>query len=117
MTTSWLRNHRAFGKTLAYAAIALLAVFALAWPAQSAFAQSCPAGADVDVSIVDAESYCELCGVGQVTVRFTYEGNNNPEITNIVFSEDLSAPGLVPVPGTTTVDVGNGPTPAAPTPT
>jgi uncharacterized repeat protein (TIGR01451 family) len=96
---------------------ALLIVLVSAWPTLDAFAQQCPAGADVDIEVDDSASYCELCGVGQMTVRVGYARNNNPDITNIVISEDLSGPGLVPVPGTTTVDVGSGPTPAAPVPT
>ena len=83
-----------------------LAVLALALPAQQALAQACPSSGDVDISVRESDSYCELCGVGQVTVRVNYLGNNNePSLTNLVIAEDLSAPGLVPVPGTTTVSV------------
>ena len=97
---------------------AVLVVLALAWmPVQSAFAQQCPAGNDVDIQVIDNASYCELCGVGQVRLRVDYDGNNNPDITNIVIAADLSGPGLVPVPNTTVVDVDSGPQPAPPVPT
>ncbi len=89
------------------------------WPAQSAFAAACPAGSDVAITVDNAASYCELCGVGQVTVRVGYADDideTNPPITRIVISEDLSGPGLVPVPNTTVVSVGNGPAPSAPVP-
>ncbi|HEY6599884.1 MAG TPA: hypothetical protein VIZ30_11245, partial [Pseudomonadales bacterium] len=90
------------------------------WPAQSAFAAACPAGSDVAITVDNAASYCELCGVGQVTVRVGYADDideTNPPITRLVIAEDLSGPGLVPVPNTTVVSVGNGPTPSAPVPT
>jgi uncharacterized repeat protein (TIGR01451 family)/fimbrial isopeptide formation D2 family protein len=62
-------------------------------------------------------SYCELCGVGQVTVRFSYPGNSNPDLTNLVITEDLGASGLVYVPGTTTFTVNNGVAPGSFDPT
>lgn len=110
-------SERVFGSALASIARAALVVLALAWPAQSVFAQACPAGADIDIDVDDSESWCELCGVGQVTVRVGYADDDNSPITNIVIAEDLSGPGLVPIPNTTTVDVGSGPEPAPPLPT
>ena len=56
-------------------------------------------------------SYCELCGIGQVTVRFSYPGNNNPDLTNLVITENLGASGLTYVPGTTSFAVNNGTAP------
>jgi large repetitive protein len=58
-------------------------------------------------------SFCELCGVGQVTVRFSYPGNGNPDLTNLVIAEDLGASGLTYIPGTTTFAVNNGVAPAS----
>lgn len=110
---SAVRSRRRLGSLLhAFAATA-----ALAFSAQSALAQVCPAPSDVDIELVQSESFCELCGVGTVTVRVYYEGNNNPEITDLVIRQNLSAPGLVPVPNTTTVDVRFGAAPPPPTPT
>ncbi|HXJ17733.1 MAG TPA: hypothetical protein VNM68_11135, partial [Candidatus Polarisedimenticolia bacterium] len=58
-------------------------------------------------------SYCELCGIGQVTVRFSYPGNNNPDLTNLAITENLGASGLTYIPGTTTFAVNNGAAPAS----
>jgi uncharacterized repeat protein (TIGR01451 family)/fimbrial isopeptide formation D2 family protein len=58
-------------------------------------------------------SFCELCGIGHVTVRFSYPGNNNPDLTNLIVTEDLGASGLTYIPGTTTFAVNNGAAPAA----
>lgn len=58
-------------------------------------------------------SFCELCGIGQVTVRFTYPGNNDPDLTHLVIAEDLGSSGLTYIPGTTTFAVNNGAAPAA----
>lgn len=100
------------------AARTALALFAFALPAHDALAQAvCPSGADIDITIDDSDSYCELCGVGQVTLRVGYSDDDNAPITNIRISEDMSAPGLAPIPGTTVVDVGNGAAPPAPVPT
>lgn len=98
--------------------MAALALLAFVFPAQDAFAQAaCPSGADIDIFVDDSQSYCELCGVGRVTVRVGYADDGNVPITNIRIAEDLGAPGLVPIPGTTVVSVRNGATPAAPVPT
>ena len=99
---------------LTSAARVALALLAFAFPAHDVLAQVCPPGGDIDITIDDGDSYCELCGVGQVRVRVGYADDDNSPITNIRISEDLSAPGLVPIPGTTVVDVGNGATPPAP---
>src|SRR6188474_1217480 len=100
------------------AARMLLALFAFTFPAHDALAQAmCPSGADIDITLDDADNYCELCGVGQVTVRVGYADDDNSPITNIRISQDLSAPALAPIPGTTVVDVGNGAAPPAPVPT
>jgi uncharacterized repeat protein (TIGR01451 family)/fimbrial isopeptide formation D2 family protein len=58
-------------------------------------------------------SYCELCGIGQVTVRFSYPGNNNPDLTNLVITENLGGSGLTYIPGTTTFAVNNGTAPVS----
>ncbi len=58
-------------------------------------------------------TYCELCGVGEVTIRFSYPGNNNPDLTNLIITEDLGASGLTYIPGTTTFAVNNGAAPAS----
>lgn len=58
-------------------------------------------------------SYCELCGVGSITIRFTYPGNNNPDLTSLVITEDLGSSGLTYVSGTTTFSVSNGAAPAS----
>ena len=99
------------------AARVALALLAFAFSAQDAIAQVCPPGGDIDITIDDSQSYCELCGVGEMTVRVGYADDDNDPITNIRISEDLSLPGLVPIPGTTVVDVGNGAAPPAPVPT
>lgn len=99
------------------AARVALALLAFAFSTQDVFAQVCPPGGDIDITIDDSQSYCELCGVGQMTVRVGYADDDNDPITNIRISEDLSLPGLVPIPGTTVVDVGNGAAPPAPVPT
>ncbi|MFL6651300.1 MAG: hypothetical protein ACJ8J7_08445, partial [Sulfurifustaceae bacterium] len=62
-------------------------------------------------------SFCELCGIGQVTIRFTYPGNNNPDLTNLVIREDLGSSGLTYIPGTTSFAVNNGTAPAPVNPT
>ncbi len=41
-------NHRLVGRALASMARTIAIVLALAWPAQAAFAQQCPAGGDVE---------------------------------------------------------------------
>lgn len=99
------------------AAFAALALFAFAFSIQDAQAQVCPPGGDIDVTINDGNSYCELCGVGQITTRVSYADDDNSPITNIRISVDLGAPALEPILGTTVVTVSSGPTPAAPTPT
>ncbi|MFL6621550.1 MAG: hypothetical protein ACJ8NR_02875, partial [Sulfurifustis sp.] len=62
-------------------------------------------------------SFCELCGIGEVTIRFTYPGNNNPDLTNLVIREDLGSSGLTYIPGTTSFAVNNGTAPAPVNPT
>ena len=46
-----------------------------------------------------ANSYCELCGVGQIRVNVSNPDSQN--LTNISVTEDLSASGLEYVPGST----------------
>lgn len=83
--------------------------------AEAAFAVPCPSSSDVSI-VHQPQSYSELCGVGSVTIRFTYEDPSNPPITNIVIRENFGTSGLVPIPGTTTfsVNYGSAPTPIDP---
>jgi uncharacterized repeat protein (TIGR01451 family) len=105
----------------------VLALFValLILPAQDLWAQGvCPAPSSVGIvlpnigSETNLDNYCELCGTGWVTARVYYSGTGDSPITSIVIEQDLSGPGLVPIPGTTTVtiDGGFGPTPPAPPP-
>src|SRR5688572_19586170 len=92
----------------------MLAALAFAFSTQETQAQAvCPPGGDIDVVINDGDSYCELCGVGQIRARVSYADDDNSPITNIRISQDLSAPALAPIPGTTVVSVSSGPAPAA----
>ncbi|MGD8594891.1 MAG: hypothetical protein PVF82_18840, partial [Gammaproteobacteria bacterium] len=63
-------------------------------------------------------SYCELCGTGQITIRFTYPSNSNdPDLTNLVMTENLGASGLTYIPGTTSFNARYGADPASFEPT
>lgn len=89
----------------------LLAALAFLLPFENAWAV-CPT---LNPSITHrlSVSYCELCGVGSVTLRFTYPGNGNPDLTDLVITENLGASGLTYVPGTTVFAVNYGAAPAA----
>src|SRR5687768_690668 len=108
------RKGEGFFREVALAAFALLS---FAFSTQDARAQVCPPPGDIDIVLDDGDNYCELCGVGQITARVSYADDDNSPITNIQISQDLSAPALVPVPGTTIVRVSRGVAPAAPVPT
>jgi len=48
-----------------------------------------------------ANSYCELCGVGEVRIRVRNPRGNNDDMSDIVVTEDLGVTGLTYVPGST----------------
>jgi large repetitive protein len=104
------------------AAKLLLAVVGLLLSFENAFAV-CPAQIDPSIthrvsgSATTSISYCELCGIGSVTIRFSYPGSNNPDLTNLVITENLGSSGLTYVTGTTTFSVNNGAAPASINPT
>lgn len=99
-----LRARSAFAARLARRA----AVLVLLGPSMQVVADHCPASSAVSISHVTSESWCELCGTGQVTIRVYYFGANNHPITDLVISEDFQSSGLVPIPDTTTFAVRGG---------
>jgi hypothetical protein len=110
-------RHRMGEKMIRGVALAAFALFAFAFSTQDAQAQVCPPGGDIDIAINDGNSYCELCGVGQITARVSYADDDNSPINNIRISHNLGAPALEPILGTTVVRVSSGATPPAPVPT
>jgi large repetitive protein len=88
----------------------LLVVAALMFPIEKAYAVCTSLNTSVTHRL--AVSYCELCGIGEVTIRVSHPGNNNPDLTSLVISENLGSSGLTYIPGTTSFTVNNGVAPA-----
>jgi len=53
-----------------------------------------------------ATSYCELCGIGQVTIRLT--NPSNVDLNDLTVTENLGSSGLTSVAGTTTYSINGG---------
>ncbi|MGD8575451.1 MAG: isopeptide-forming domain-containing fimbrial protein [Thiohalophilus sp.] len=94
----------------------VLSVLGLLFSIETASAEACPNPNDISINH-QPQSYCELCGVGEVTLRVEYGRNFNPEITNLAITEDFQASGLEPIPGTTTFNTRFGAAPLSTDPT
>ncbi|WP_148665435.1 DUF11 domain-containing protein [Sulfurifustis variabilis] len=93
---------------LARRAAWLLPVLLAMSPFGEAMADHCPATNAVTITH-RPQSYCELCGTGQVALRVTYSGGSSAhDITHLVISENFGSSGLVPIPGTTVITAQNG---------
>jgi uncharacterized repeat protein (TIGR01451 family)/fimbrial isopeptide formation D2 family protein len=94
----------------------VLPVLVLLLSVDTVQAAACPSPSYVSINH-QPSSYCELCGVGEVTLRVDYYRNSNPDITNLTITEDFQGTGLEPIPGTTTFNTRYGAAPPSTDPT
>jgi hypothetical protein len=94
----------------------LLAGMLFSLPASAqAIPPSCPSGL-ATTDLIDHDfsvSFCELCEIGTVRIEIEnpFRNNDDADFSDIVVTENLLASGLTYVPGTTSFDTDNVPTP------
>ena len=76
---------------------------------------NCPSGL-ATADLIDHDfsvSFCELCEIGTVRIEIEnpFRNNDDADFSDIVVTENLLASGLTYVPGTTSFDTDNVPTP------
>lgn len=107
-----LKTTQTYRQTTAWKHVAIALLLLLVFLTSQA-AADCP---DLNVSITNdlSQSYAELCGTGEVTIRVTYP-DMTADLTDLVITEELLSSGLQYVSGSSTYTVRHGTAPTTAT--